>query len=72
MVTEEIVDEEYGPPVIYRHLYVVGPPVLLASGSTEDGDTGTAGKALVAAEIYLSGSKGRELDDWKLDSNATP
>jgi uncharacterized protein YraI len=33
MVTEEIVDEEYGPPVIYRPApYVVGPPVFAGFG----------------------------------------
>lgn len=32
MVTEEIVDEEYGPPVVYRPAYVVGPPVFVGFG----------------------------------------
>jgi uncharacterized protein YraI len=32
MVTEEIVDEEAGPPVVYRPAYVVGPPVFVGFG----------------------------------------
>jgi uncharacterized protein YraI len=33
MVAEEIVDEEYGPPVVYRAApYVVGPPVYFGFG----------------------------------------
>lgn len=32
MVTEEIVDEGYGPPVVYRPAYVVGPPVFVGFG----------------------------------------